>query len=83
MGQFQLGESRTLLHLSYATRAVEAAQVDCREGRVEEKEPQCDWKECYESDMVMKEEEKKSSIVVGATTLIQGRASSQGRRTWN
>lgn len=96
VGQFQLGESRTLLHLGYATRAVEVPPVDCREGRVEEREPACDWRECYEcyegdatasataSAMASATEgEKKSHIVVGAVRRVQHRASYRGRRTWS
>lgn len=96
MGQFQLGESHTLLHLGYATRAVDVPPADCREGRVEEKEPACDWRECYEcyecyegdatasaTASATAEGEKKSHIVVGAARRVQRRASCRGRRTWS
>ena len=93
MSQFQLGESRTLLHLGYATRAVDVPPADYREGRVEEKEPACDWRECYEcyegdatasaTASATAEGEKKSHIVVGAARRVQRRASCRGRRTWS
>ena len=76
MGQFQLGESRTLLHLGYATRAVDVPPADCREGRVEEKEPACDWRECYECY----EGDATASATTSATASATTSATAEGEK---